>query len=70
MIVSVRGGIELFDDIFLIIYLHKTVQRVALLAGWAGVDNAWEQYKLEGRKMLVSRAESRQSTARFVGQFC
>jgi hypothetical protein len=31
-----------------------------------GVDNVWEQEKLEARKMLVNRAESRQSTARFV----
>jgi hypothetical protein len=32
----------------------------------AGVDSVWEQNKLEARKMLVNRAESRQSTARFV----
>ena len=30
---------------------------------WVGVDSAWEQEKLEARKMLVSRAESRQSTS-------
>lgn len=35
----------------------------------AGVDNAWEQEKLEARKMLVSRAESRQSTARCSAAF-
>jgi hypothetical protein len=33
---------------------------------WAGVDNAWEQEKLEDRKMLVNRAESHTSGARFV----
>jgi hypothetical protein len=35
---------------------------------WAGVDNAWEQEKLEARKMLENRAESHTSGARFVGQ--
>jgi len=34
---------------------------------WAGVDNAWEQEKLEARKMLVKCAESHTSGARFVG---
>jgi hypothetical protein len=33
---------------------------------WAGVDSAWEQKKLEARKMLVNRAESHTSGARFV----
>ena len=33
----------------------------------AGVDSAWEQEKPKARKMLVNRAESRKSTARFVG---
>jgi hemolysin-activating ACP:hemolysin acyltransferase len=37
---------------------------------WAGVDNAWEQEKLEARKMLVNRAESHTSGARFVGWLC
>jgi hypothetical protein len=32
----------------------------------AGVDFAWEQRKLEARKMLVDRAESPASSARFV----
>jgi hypothetical protein len=31
------------------------------------VDNAWEQKKLEARKMLENRAESHTSGARFVG---
>jgi hypothetical protein len=35
---------------------------------WAGVDNAWEQKKLEARKMLVNRADSHTSGARFVSQ--
>ena len=33
----------------------------------AGVDTAWERRKSEARKMLENAAESRQSTARFVG---
>jgi hypothetical protein len=33
---------------------------------WVGVDNAWEQEKLEARKMFVNRAESHTSGARFV----
>ena len=35
---------------------------------WAGVDSAWEQKKLEARKMLENAAESPPSTARCVGQ--
>jgi hypothetical protein len=31
------------------------------------VDNAWEQKKLEARKMLENAAESHLSGARFVG---
>jgi len=30
---------------------------------WAGVDNAWEQEKLEARKMLENAAESPPSGA-------
>jgi hypothetical protein len=33
------------------------------------VDSAWEQRKLEVRKMLENAAESPASNARFVGQF-
>jgi len=33
---------------------------------WAGVDSAWEQKKLEARKMPVNRAESHSSAARLV----
>jgi len=32
------------------------------------VDNAWEQEKLEARKMLENAAESHTSGARFVGR--
>ncbi|MFZ1473414.1 MAG: hypothetical protein WAV79_10840, partial [Anaerolineae bacterium] len=32
------------------------------------MDNAWEQEKLEARKMLVNRADSHTSGARFVGR--
>jgi hypothetical protein len=35
---------------------------------WAGVDSAWEQDKLEARKMLENAAESHTSGARFVSQ--
>jgi hypothetical protein len=33
---------------------------------WAGVDSAWEQEKLEARKMPENAAESHTSGARFV----
>jgi len=39
---------------------------VCVTCVWAGVDNAWEQEKLEARKMLVNAAESHTSGARFV----
>ena len=35
----------------------------------AGVDNVWEQYKPEARKLLVNAAESPASSARFVRRF-
>jgi hypothetical protein len=37
---------------------------------WAGVDSAWEQEKLEARKMLENAADSHTSGARFVGWRC
>jgi hypothetical protein len=40
---------------------------VCVTCAGAGVDNAWEQKKLEARKMLVKRADSHTSGARFVG---
>jgi hypothetical protein len=39
---------------------------VCVTCVWAGVDNAWEQEKLEARKMLENAAESHTSGARFV----
>jgi hypothetical protein len=33
------------------------------------MDNAWEQKKLEARKMLENAAESHTSGARYVGRF-
>jgi len=41
---------------------------VCVTCVWAGVDNAWEQKKLEARKMLLNRADSHTSGARFVGR--
>ena len=40
---------------------------VCVTCVWAGVDSAWEQKKLEARKMLENAAESHTSGARFVG---
>jgi len=40
---------------------------VCVTCVWAGVDNDWEQEKLEARKMLENAAESHTSGARFVG---
>jgi len=39
---------------------------VCVSGGGAGVDSAWEQRKLEARKILENRADSHTSTARFV----
>jgi hypothetical protein len=36
---------------------------------WAGVDSAWEQEKLEARKILENAAEFPASSARFVRRF-
>ena len=41
---------------------------VCVTCVWAGVDSAWEQKKLEARKMLENAAESHTSGARFVGR--
>jgi len=41
---------------------------VCVTCVWAGVDNAWEQEKLEARKILENAAESHTSGARFVGR--
>jgi hypothetical protein len=45
----------------------RGVPTVCVTCVWAGVDNAWEQEKLEARKMLENAAESHTSGARFVG---
>ena len=39
---------------------------VCVTCVWAGVDSAWEQKKLEARKILENAAESHTSGARFV----
>jgi hypothetical protein len=43
---------------------------VCVTRKWAGWENAWEQKKLEARKLLENRAESHLSGARFVRRFC
>jgi len=40
---------------------------VCVTGAGVGVDSAWEQKKLEARKMLENAAESPASSARFVG---
>jgi hypothetical protein len=49
--------------------LQDSHPTVCVTCVWAGVDSAWEQETLEARKMHENAAESRQSTARFVGRF-
>jgi hypothetical protein len=44
---------------------HPTV---CVTGAGAGVDNVREQKKLEARKILVNRADSPASSARFVGR--
>jgi hypothetical protein len=41
---------------------------VCVTGAGAGVDSAWEQEKLEARKMLENAAESPASSARFVSR--
>ena len=43
---------------------------VCVTCVWAGVDSAWEQKKLEARKMLENAAESHTSGACFVRRLC
>jgi hypothetical protein len=47
--------------------LTDSRRTVCVTCAGAGVDNAWEQKKLEARKMLENGAESHTSGARFVG---
>ena len=42
---------------------------VCVTGAGAGVDSAWEQKKLEARKMLENAAESPASSARIVRRF-
>jgi hypothetical protein len=58
----------MFFHIFL--YLQEDKRLTVCVTGvWADVDNAWEQEKLEARKMLVNHADSHTSGARFVRRF-
>jgi hypothetical protein len=52
------------------IYMSVSRPTVCVTCVWAGVDSAWEQEKLEARKLLENAAESHTSGARFVGQLC
>ena len=56
----------LFNDQVLKKELFRQFQRFDIPRVWAGVDSAWEQEKLEARKMLENAAESHTSGARFV----
>ena len=49
--------------------LRRCQPTVCVTCVWAGVDTAWEQEKLEARKMLENAAESHTSGARFVGRW-
>ena len=53
-------------------HTRGSAQRLALTGAGAGVDSAWEQKKLEARKMSVNRAReaSHKSAARFVRGSC
>jgi hypothetical protein len=46
--------------------LEESHLTVCVTCVWAGVDKAWEQKKPEARKMLINRADSHTSGARFV----
>jgi hypothetical protein len=46
-------------------YWQVCLDRLDNQAGW---DSAWEQEKLEARKIFENAAESPASSARFVGQ--
>ena len=59
------GGTRLFAYSFCARQFKKTAcgLTVCVTCVWAGVDNAWEQGKLEARKMLENAAESHTSGA-------
>jgi len=48
--------------------LHVKRLTVCVTGAGVGVDSAWEQKKLEARKMLENAAESPASSARGVGR--
>jgi len=50
--------------------MTKEYLTVCVTGAGAGVDNAWEQEKLEARKILENDTESPASRARCVGRFC
>ena len=54
-------------DIILMNSLRRYRPTVCVTGAGAGVDSAWEQEKLEARKILENAAESHTSGARFVG---
>ena len=41
---------------------------VCVTGGWVGEDNAWEQRKLEARKLLENSYSTHPSSARHVGR--
>jgi len=51
------------------LFLHPLTLQVIGTGAGVGVDSAWEQEKLEARKILENAAESPASSARFVGRF-
>jgi hypothetical protein len=53
--------------IYLLFFQPTRCPTICVTCVWAGVDSAWEQEKLEARKMLENAAESHTSGARFVG---
>jgi len=60
--------VNLIDGEFHVIFYFACVfDGVEKLCRWAGVDSAWEQRKLEARKMLQNGGESHLSNACFVG---
>jgi hypothetical protein len=62
---------NIFDAIYQSRYRMKfSTQRptVGVTGAGVGVDSAWEQRKLEARKMLEKAAESPASSARFVSR--
>ncbi len=48
--------------------MTKVPPTVCVTCVWAGGDNAWEQEKLEARKMLEKPHRTHPSSARFVGR--